>query len=77
MLVHLLCFVIYFYKGLLSRLSLSSSHGRACVSPILTTQQRNQSSKIKVDFDQSTGEYCALLSLFFFFQGSFLMLTDS
>ncbi|XP_013876930.1 enoyl-CoA delta isomerase 1, mitochondrial [Austrofundulus limnaeus] len=45
----------YSLSGLLSRLSFSSSRGRACVSPILTTQQRNQSNKIKVDFDQSTG----------------------
>ncbi|KAF3699647.1 Enoyl-CoA delta isomerase 1, mitochondrial [Channa argus] len=43
--------------GLLSQLSSCSSHGRVCVSPVLVTQQRNNSTspKIRVDFDQSTG----------------------
>ncbi|XP_037545334.1 enoyl-CoA delta isomerase 1, mitochondrial [Nematolebias whitei] len=44
-------------SGLASWMSSGSSRGRVCVPPILITQQRNQSSssKIKVDFDQSTG----------------------
>ncbi|KAM8724012.1 enoyl-CoA delta isomerase 1, mitochondrial [Acanthopagrus schlegelii] len=43
--------------ALLSQRSSCSSHGRVCMSPVLISQQRNNStsSKIKVDFDQSTG----------------------
>ncbi|XP_022603679.1 enoyl-CoA delta isomerase 1, mitochondrial [Seriola dumerili] len=39
------------------QLSSCTSHARVCVSPVLVTQQRNNSTspKIKVDFDQSTG----------------------
>ncbi|XP_044037807.1 enoyl-CoA delta isomerase 1, mitochondrial-like [Siniperca chuatsi] len=42
---------------LLSQRISCSSHGRVCVSPVLVTQRRNNSTspKIKVDFDQSTG----------------------
>ncbi|XP_056143904.1 enoyl-CoA delta isomerase 1, mitochondrial [Lampris incognitus] len=43
--------------GLLSQLSSSSKHGRECVSPYFLSQRRSNStsSKIKVDFDSSTG----------------------
>ncbi|XP_071759215.2 enoyl-CoA delta isomerase 1, mitochondrial [Centroberyx gerrardi] len=46
----------YGFSGLLPQLS-SSGHGRVCVSPFLLSQRRNNStsSKIKVDFDSSTG----------------------
>ncbi|XP_049599910.1 enoyl-CoA delta isomerase 1, mitochondrial [Syngnathus scovelli] len=44
-------------SGLLCQLSSSRSHGRVCASAVLATQQRSNStsSKISVDFDQSTG----------------------
>ncbi|XP_040918757.1 enoyl-CoA delta isomerase 1, mitochondrial [Toxotes jaculatrix] len=44
-------------SGLLSQWSSCSSHGRVCVSPVLVSQQRNNSTspKIKVDVDQSSG----------------------
>ncbi|XP_037111953.1 enoyl-CoA delta isomerase 1, mitochondrial [Syngnathus acus] len=44
-------------SGLLSQLSSSRSHGRVCASTVLAALQRSNStsSKISVDFDQSTG----------------------
>ncbi|KAM3863928.1 enoyl-CoA delta isomerase 1, mitochondrial [Diretmus argenteus] len=45
------------FSGLLSHVSTSSRHGRVCVSPFLLSHWRNSStsSKIKVDFNNSTG----------------------
>lgn len=50
-----------FPAGLLSQLSSCSSHGAARMSPALVAQRRSSSTsqKIKVDFDQSTGEHFA------------------
>ncbi|XP_019749041.1 enoyl-CoA delta isomerase 1, mitochondrial [Hippocampus comes] len=44
-------------SGFLSQPSSSSRHGRVCASTVLAAQQRSNStsSKISVDFDQSTG----------------------
>nr|XP_046271166.1 enoyl-CoA delta isomerase 1, mitochondrial-like [Scatophagus argus] len=44
-------------SSLLAQQSSCSRHGRVCVSPVLVTQRRNNSTspKIKVDFDQNTG----------------------
>ncbi|XP_069566255.1 enoyl-CoA delta isomerase 1, mitochondrial [Brachyistius frenatus] len=44
-------------SALHSQLSPCSSHGKVCVSPVIVSQRRNNSTspKIKVDFDQSTG----------------------
>ncbi|XP_036798026.1 enoyl-CoA delta isomerase 1, mitochondrial isoform X2 [Oncorhynchus mykiss] len=46
-----------FSAGVLSQLSIHSRHGRECVSPCFSLQQRNNSTspKIKVDLDNSTG----------------------
>uniref|UniRef100_A0A673ZAT6 Enoyl-CoA delta isomerase 1 n=1 Tax=Salmo trutta TaxID=8032 RepID=A0A673ZAT6_SALTR len=43
--------------SVLSQLSIHSRHGRVCVSPCFSLQQRNNSTspKIKVDLDSSTG----------------------
>uniref|UniRef100_A0A674APL8 Enoyl-CoA delta isomerase 1 n=1 Tax=Salmo trutta TaxID=8032 RepID=A0A674APL8_SALTR len=43
--------------SVLSQLSIHSRHGRECVSPCFSLQQRNNSTspKIKVDLDSSTG----------------------
>eukprot|EP00063_Salmo_salar_P068199 XP_014043034.1 PREDICTED: enoyl-CoA delta isomerase 1, mitochondrial-like isoform X1 [Salmo salar] len=45
------------FSGVLSQLSIHSRHGRECVSPCFSLQQRNNSTspKIKVDLDSSTG----------------------
>ncbi|XP_036798028.1 enoyl-CoA delta isomerase 1, mitochondrial isoform X3 [Oncorhynchus mykiss] len=45
------------FSGVLSQLSIHSRHGRECVSPCFSLQQRNNSTspKIKVDLDNSTG----------------------
>nr|XP_046192191.1 enoyl-CoA delta isomerase 1, mitochondrial-like [Oncorhynchus gorbuscha]XP_046193461.1 enoyl-CoA delta isomerase 1, mitochondrial-like [Oncorhynchus gorbuscha] len=45
------------FSGVLSQLSNHSRHGRECVSPCFSLQQRNSSTspKIKVDLDNSTG----------------------
>lgn len=45
-------------SGFLSQRSSSSRHGRVCASTVLAAQQRSNStsSKISVDFDQSTGD---------------------
>lgn len=44
-------------SSLLSQRSSYNSHVRGCVSPVLVSQQRNNSTlpKVKVEFDQSTG----------------------
>ncbi|XP_061703135.1 enoyl-CoA delta isomerase 1, mitochondrial [Syngnathoides biaculeatus] len=44
-------------SGFVSQLSSCSSHGRVCSSSVLATQERSNStsSKMSVDFDQSTG----------------------
>uniref|UniRef100_A0A8K9UW55 Enoyl-CoA delta isomerase 1, mitochondrial n=1 Tax=Oncorhynchus mykiss TaxID=8022 RepID=A0A8K9UW55_ONCMY len=57
----MLCSIVLLYccssAGVLSQLSIHSRHGRECVSPCFSLQQRNNSTspKIKVDLDNSTG----------------------
>nr|XP_046271773.1 enoyl-CoA delta isomerase 1, mitochondrial-like [Scatophagus argus] len=51
------CVCVCVCAGLLSQQSSCSRHGGVCVSPVLVTQRRNNSTspKIKVDFDQKRG----------------------